>query len=210
MAVSQVGHTVPFPPHHPQEMKEGKTLGKRQPGRSRSSLCRSKSCSLLLQTAAKSLPCLPPTPAASRTWISQGFRRGKGVSHPDLISSRQLTAADEPAVSWQGQGASRGQNFPRDNLSTSGATRGAFPGAERFFLKNQGYVRLPGAAATLKFVTLSPAPLFGGSRDENSPEKAPREVGKREGGGLAARAFFGPLSEPTKAALLDEPGRASR
>lgn len=58
----------------------------------------------------------------------------------------------------------------------------------------------------------SPCPqrLFLVDPETETPPKRPRgEEGKREGRGLATRPFFGPLSEPTKAALLDEPGRAS-
>ncbi|XP_033375740.1 translation initiation factor IF-2-like [Parus major] len=56
----------------------------------------------------------------------------------------------------------------------------------------------------------SPCPerLFWWLQRRKLPRKGPRGGRKRAGGGLEAKLFFGPLSEPTKAALLDEPGRA--
>ncbi|XP_063274206.1 bladder cancer associated transcript 1 isoform X1 [Prinia subflava] len=62
---------------------------------------RSQPCSLLLQTTAKSLPASHPGGFESLDFPRILAR--KGVSLPDLISSRQLTAADEERCPGRGR-----------------------------------------------------------------------------------------------------------
>lgn len=128
-------------------------------------------------------------------------------SGADLISSWQLavTVAERACVPAGEGNKERGQRFPRENLGSCGATGGAPAGAEAF-PKGFGLQPALGGAAGAAHLTLR-CP-FCGYGEGGSPEKAAGEGssgGKRAGGGFAARPFFSPLSQPTKAGLLDAP-----
>lgn len=214
-AVSQVGHTQwPFPHTiHGRKKERGRweNASSELPGAP--GVLFVGQSRVLCYCKPQQNPSLPPTPAAVRTWISQGFWRGRESPTPDLISSRQLTAADEPAVSWQGEEAkAEARAFPGTTWAARVPPKEP-PQVQRGF--SRGIRAVPGSRWSCchpEAHPLVPQRLFLVAPEMETPPKRPRRRGgKARGreGGLAARPFFGPLSEPTKAALLDEPGRAS-